>query len=141
MSITAMFEQLGAPLANPRWSWGGVRQDGSVVLRVWQNETRRIDGRLHVQLTHYAEFVDREDNMGYQERLRHVAHIQAGARCYMVMCEPKDTKAVPRDIKDFNEREVFVAGALVEHDGDMWVPIADRKPASHVWGCRHDTVR
>ncbi len=37
MSITAMFENLGAPLANSRWSWGGVRQDGAVVLRVWQN--------------------------------------------------------------------------------------------------------
>lgn len=132
MCITTMFEQLGAPLANSRWSWGGVRQDGSVVLRVWQNETKRIDGKLHIQLTHYAEFAGREGNVGYQERLRHVSHIRAGAACYMVMCEPKDTKAIPREIKDFNRREVFVAGPPVEHESNLWVPIADRKLASQI---------
>jgi hypothetical protein len=129
MSITAMFEQLGAPLANPRWSWGGVRQDGSVMLRVWQNETKRIDGRTHVQLTHYAEFVGREDNYGYQERLRHVNQIQTGVRCYMVMCEAKEPKAVPRKIKDF-DKDVLVAGALIEHEGDLWVPITGRQTAA-----------
>ena len=133
MSITALFEKLGAPLANSRWSWGGMREDGSVVLRVWQNETRCIDGKLHIQLTHHQVFAGREDNLGYQERNRHTEQILAGARCYMVMCEPKSTQTVPREIKDFNEREVFVAGRVIEHDGDLWVPIADRKPVSQVW--------
>ncbi|MHB1403171.1 MAG: hypothetical protein ACYCWB_12310 [Thiobacillus sp.] len=107
MSITALFEKLGAPLANSRWSWGGIREDGSVVLRVWQNETKRIGDKTHVQLTHRAVFAGREDNLGYQERNRHVEHIRAGAHCYMVMCEPKSTQAVPREIKSFNEREFF----------------------------------
>lgn len=133
MSITALFEKLGAPLANSRWSWGGVREDGSVVLRVWQNETKRFDGRTHIQLTHRAVFAGREGNLGYQERNRHVEQIQAGARCYMVMCEPKSTQAVPREIRGFNEREVFVAGDVIEHEGDLWAPIADRKPVSKVW--------
>lgn len=134
MSITALFENLGAPLANSRWSWGGMREDGSVVLRVWQNETKRIGGKTHIQLTHRAVFVGREDNLGYQERIRHVEQIQAGASCYMVMCEPKSPHTVPREIKGFNEREVFVAGDVVEHEGDLWAPIADRKPVSQVWG-------
>lgn len=134
MSITALFEKLGAPLANSRWSWGGVREDGAVVLRVWQNETRRIGDKLHIQLTHRAVFSGREDNLGYQERNRHVEQIRAGARCYMVMCEPKNTQVEPREIKGFNEREVFVAGDMVEHEGDLWVPIADRKPVSQVGG-------
>ena len=133
MSITALFEKLGAPLANSRWSWGGMREDGSVVLRVWQTETRRIDGKLHIQLTHHEVFAGREDNLGYQERNRHAEQILAGARCYMVMCEPKSRRP-SREIKDFNEREVFVAGELIEHDGDLWVPIADRKPGVlQVW--------
>lgn len=126
MSITALFEKLGAPLANSRWSWGGVREDGSVVLRVWQNETKRIGGRLHMRLTHQEIFVGREDNLGYQERNRHAEQIRAGARCYMVMCEPKSTQTEPREIKDFNEREVFVAGEVVEHEGDLWAPLAAR---------------
>lgn len=136
MNITALFEKLGAPLANSRWSWGGVRGDGSVVLRVWQNETRRIDGKLHIQLTHHEVFAGREDNLGYQERNRHAEQIRSGACCYMVMCEPKSTQAVPREIKGFNEREVFVAGEVIEYDGDLWAPIADRKPVSLVWGAR-----
>lgn len=133
MSITALFEKLGAPLANSRWSWGGMREDGSVVLRVWQNETRRIDGKLHIQLTHREMFVGREVNLGYLERNRHVEQIRTGARCYMVMCEPKSTQTVPREIKGFNEREVFVAGDVIEHDGDLWASIADRNPVSQVW--------
>jgi hypothetical protein len=128
MSITAMFENLGAPLANSRWSWGGVRQDGAVVLRVWQNETRRINGQTHIQLTHHAAFVGREDSLGYQERLQQIEQIRHGAKCYMVMCEPRDTKEVPRVIKAFNERELFCAGELVEHEGDLWAPIATREP-------------
>ena len=127
MSITAMFENLGAPLANSRWSWGGVRQDGAVVLRVWQNETRRINGQTHIQLTHHAAFVGKEDNLGYQERLQQVAQIREGAKCYMVICEPRDTKEVPRVIKEFNDRELFRAGQLVEQDGDWWVPISARE--------------
>lgn len=134
MIITALFEKLGAPLANSRWSWGGVREDGAVVLRVWQNETQHIGDKLYVQLTHRAVFSGRENNLGYQERNRHVEQIRMGARCYMVMCKPKSTQDEPRRIKEFKEHEVFVAGDIVEYEGDLWVPIADRKPVSQVWG-------
>ena len=128
MCITAMFEKIGAPLANSRWSWGGVRQDGSVVLRVWQDETRRINGQTHIQLTHHAAFVGREDNLGYQERLQQIARVRDGAQCYMVMCEQRDRLEVPRVIKKFNDRELFRAGELVEQDGDFWAPLAAREP-------------
>jgi hypothetical protein len=134
MSITAMFEKIGAPLANSRWSWGGVRQDGAVVLRVWQDEKRRINDKWHIQLTNHTAFVGNESNLGYQERLQHIAQIRAGATCFMVMCEQRDKLEVPRVIKEFNDRELFCAGELVEQDGDWWVPIADRKPVSQIWG-------
>lgn len=128
MCISELFQRVGAPLANIRRSWGGVRQDGAVVLRVWQNETRRIDGQTYIQLTHHQAFVGNEDDLGYRERLRHMAQIQAGAACYLVMCEPRSTYEVPRVIKAFNERELFRAGDLVEQDGDLWVPLASREP-------------
>jgi hypothetical protein len=127
MSISAMFEQLGAPLANIRWSWGGIRPDGTVVLRVWQNETKRIDSRTHIQLTHRKTFVGRENNLGYQERLAQVERVRSGVKCHMIMCIPKDTKTEPREIKRFIECEIFVAGDVIEHDGDYWVPIAARE--------------
>lgn len=126
MSISAMFERLGAPLANPRWSWGAVRQDGTVVLRVWQNETKRIDGRLCIQLTHHQVFAGRESNLGHQERLAHVERIRTGAQCLMVVCIPKDTMTDPRAIKTFVDRDVLVAGDVFENDGDYWAPIATR---------------
>ena len=38
MSQTNLFAKLGAPLANPRWSWGAIRTtDGAVFSRVWQD--------------------------------------------------------------------------------------------------------
>ncbi|MFZ5483836.1 MAG: hypothetical protein ACOZB0_06350 [Pseudomonadota bacterium] len=128
MSISDLFQRVGAPLANVRWSWGGVRKDGAVMLRVWQNETRRINGRTHIQITHHQAFVGKEGDLGYQERLAHIARIKAGAPCFMVMCEPRSAQEIPRSIKKFNERELFRAGDMVEEDGDYWVPLISREP-------------
>ncbi len=50
-----------------------------------------------------------------------MAKIRGGARCYLVMCEAKDVEAAPRAIKSFNDRDLFVGGALVEMDGDWWI--------------------
>jgi hypothetical protein len=42
MGPKALFEKLGAPLKNTVWSWGGVRADGAIFLRVWEDEKRKI---------------------------------------------------------------------------------------------------
>jgi hypothetical protein len=36
--ITRFFDDLGAPLTNMQWSWGAVRSDGAVFVRVWEDE-------------------------------------------------------------------------------------------------------
>ena len=129
MSQTTLFAKLGAPLANPRWSWGAIRTtDGAVFLRVWQDRTRRHDGALFVQVTHAERFKDDPDNLGYQERLRHVERIREGAPCYMVMCEAVDVHAVPRAVRDFNGDEVFPGGRIIELDGDWWIELRSRVP-------------
>ncbi len=47
MSQAELFETLGAPLKNVRWSWGGVRKsDGAVFLRVWQDGTKKSMGNV-----------------------------------------------------------------------------------------------
>jgi hypothetical protein len=52
-----LFGSLGAPLANSRWSWGSVREsDGSVFLRVWQDQTRRLEDKLFIQITYEKRF-------------------------------------------------------------------------------------
>lgn len=126
MCISEMFEKVGAPLLNSRWSWGGTRQDGTIVLRVWQNEARWVNGRAYIQITHNEAFVGKESDLGYQERLFHLEKIMNGAHCFMVMCEPKNPTEVPRQIKAFNERELFRAGSLVRIENDYWAPIIER---------------
>lgn len=80
-----------------------------------------------MQVTHQTKFEEDPDNLGYSERLEHVSLIEAGAKSYMVMCQARDTKAIPRAIKGFNRKEVFVGGCLVEHDGDRWLEIVSRE--------------
>jgi hypothetical protein len=133
MSISNLFDKLGAPLANVRWSWGGLSPDSAVVLRVWQNETKKRDGKLWAQLTHHQEFFGKEKDLGYQERNRHVALVAAGAPCYLIMCEARDLNEVPRVIKAFNERELFVAGEHTEFEGNTWVEITTRRPITDLF--------
>lgn len=128
MNQTELFKYLGAPLHNNRWSWGGVRPtDGAIVLRVWQDQKRKIDGKWYMELTSHRRYLKNPSDSGYAERLRHVELIKAGARTLMVMCEAKDIAAQPRDIKSFNDREVFVGGEIVESDGDWWLGMVERK--------------
>ena len=136
MSLTDFFESLGAPLANNRWSWGAVREDGCVFLRVWQDGTSRKDGKLLVQVTHLEKYGDGRgrDNLGYAERLGHVDMIRKGAKSYLVMCLAQDPSVhdSPRVIKSFNSKDLFVGGPLHEIDGDSWVEIVDRVQVSAV---------
>ena len=135
MSITAYFEQLGVPLTNSRWSWGSVRSsDGAVFLRVWQDQTEKgEDGILRrVQITDHAFYDGVNDNLGYNERLIHVAAIKDGSPCYMVMCCAKDSTADPRQIQSVNTQELFVGGDLVEIDGDTWISSVGRVPWQEV---------
>lgn len=96
MSITEFFGRIGAPLANPRWSWGGVRPDGTVVLRAWQDEVIRIEGKSYVRLTNHGFFEESQDNLGYRERNHHVDLVSNGAQCLLVMCRAVDSKSHPQ---------------------------------------------
>ncbi len=74
MAISDYFKRLGAPLVNIRKSWGAVRDDSAVVLRVWQDRTSRHDERLFVQLSHFEKYRDDRgsESFGYTERLQHI---------------------------------------------------------------------
>ena len=133
MSISSLFAKLGAALHNPRWSWGAVRaSDGAVFLRVWQDR-KVVNNRIPVMMiTHHEKFADDSENLGYQERLKHVELIRLGAKCYMVMCVAENPSASPRNIKSFNDKEVFIGGDLCEMDGDTWVKVKERVPISDI---------
>ena len=124
-SITQFFSALNAPLHMMRRSWGAVRDDGVVFLRVWQDRCETHDGVRYVQLTHLEKYGGDSSDFGYNERKTHVEMIRAGAPCYLVMCLAKDTEARRRDIKSYNDT-VFVGGALKEFDRDWWIELAGK---------------
>jgi len=133
MSLTEMFASLGAPLKNQRWSWGAERSEDAVVfLRVWQDECDKINDRRAVRITANSYFADKPNNLGNIERLKHVELIRSGRTTFLIMCAAVDPKAEPRVISQFNEREVFIGGAIIEHDGDTWIELSSRKPVSEV---------
>lgn len=121
--------RLRALLVNPQWSWGAVREsDQAVFLRVWEDEVLKLNGRRYMRLTASAHYAEHPENLGWRERLRHLALVQAGAPAYMVMCVAVDPKAGQRKIRSFNRDEVFVGGELIEHDNDWWLELSGRKP-------------
>ena len=132
MTQTQFFEWLGAPLVNTRWSWGSVRDDGVVFLRAWQDETIKIDGKRYIWVVQHSAFVDDQSNLGYQERIRHVDMVRAGAKCYIVMVEADPAKLPARIIKSFDSDDVFEVGSLREHDGGEWIELVGRIAATQV---------
>ena len=132
-SLTEMFKNLGAPLANQRWAWGAEREsDGAIFLRVWQDECGKLNGKRAVRVTANDFFKNNQNNLGYAERAKHVSLIRSGRPVYLVMCIAKDSAAVPREIAGFDDKDVFVGGALMDHDGETWIELAARKPAREV---------
>lgn len=124
MSQAELFETLGAPLKNVRWSWGGVRKsDGAVFLRVWQDGTKKINGKRYIWISVENPL---GNDLGENERMDHLKLVQAGHPCYLVMCQAVDTSAAPRAIQSFNRTEVFETGDTILDDGHYWIEIRGR---------------
>lgn len=120
---------LRAPLCNARWSWGAIRAaDGAIFLRVWQDEIIKHSGSRYMRLTAHSHFADKANNLGWQERLKHVSLVRERlAPAYMVMCEATDAAAEVREIRSFDNHDVFVGGKLIDYDGDCWLEMESRK--------------
>ncbi|WP_440615259.1 hypothetical protein [Cysteiniphilum sp. 6C5] len=133
MSLSKLFEKIKAPLKNNRWSWGGIRNDGIVCLRIWQDEKEKLDDkRLFFRLTNHQKYIDRQDDLGYKERLKHIELILSGAEVYLIMCKAKDGDAVPRSIESYNKKDLFVGGDIADFDGDKWIEMHRRIPISEI---------
>jgi len=125
MSIESFFHKLGAPLKNPRWSWGAIGRDGDVYLRVWQHETQRLLGKLYSCI--YLHGIHDDSNLGNNERWKQIQMIESGSKCFLIMCLAKDTKAPRLEIGSFNRREIFLGGNLLRSNGDVWIEILGRR--------------
>jgi hypothetical protein len=113
--------KLGAPLVNVRWSWGAIRElDTTVFLRVWDDEVQTREGREFVRVCRAVSQVDSTD-LGHRERIKHVDRVRGGARCYLVMCTAVDPAESARRVRQFNDKEVFIGGAVEQFDDHWWI--------------------
>ena len=137
MSISSFFSMLRAPLKNVRWSWGAVRDDGAVFLRVWHDRKFVDDEGVRVyQITDYAKYANGPYQPGWEERLKHIDLVRKGAKCYLVMCRAKDPDVSPRQIDGWIKKDVFVGGGLREVKGDTWIEAVRRIPISEIANCQ-----
>ena len=121
MSISSLFRDLGAPLRNTRWSWGAIHpKNGTVFLRVWQDEVRKDGGRGVVRLTNRERF-EGTSSLGYAERKRHIELLRQGASGYLIFCEAKTPMTIPRKLKSYVSDRVFPTGDSCEMDGDIYI--------------------
>src|SRR5207245_4949832 len=134
VKLKDLHDMLGAPPKNVQWSWGARRDsDGTVFLRVWQDEVEGSKGSYYVRVTNSQRAKKyKEQNLqyklGYQERLRQVKLVRSGAKCYLIMCIAVDKDAVTRQIKDFDRERLFPAGKVVERKDDWWIEVLPRVP-------------
>lgn len=121
MSMSIMFEKLGARLRNNIWSWGAATENDKIVyFRVWNDEQKIINGKRCVHLLAREKYEGKK-NLGYEERLKHIELIKDGAECFLIFCEPKNPVSQPRKVADYIKDKVFPAGAFVEYEGDLWI--------------------
>ena len=135
MSISSFFSKLGAPLKNVRWSWGAVRDsDGAVFLRVWREDQKSVDDKMNsfVQITDNAKYANDRYAHGWRERLRHIECVRDDKKCYLVMCRAKDSNASPREIAEWDKKNVFIGGELREMNGDTWIEVVRAVPISEM---------
>ena len=138
MSMSSHFEELGAPLTNNMWSWGAVRDsDKTLFLRVWQDGTTKYEELGNNYYTWVTDVDNSNNSLGASERRSHVKLISEGYIVYMVMCQAQDGDSVDAkqgSVKDFNDKELFLGGRLVEYKGQILlenvkrVPVRDGKP-------------
>ena len=123
-SPSALFRYIGAPLHNERWSWGASNEN-FVVLRTWQDETKKYGDSLVVTIRYNWEIL--KDRPGFKERERHIEEIQNGKPAFMIMCKAVDPTADPRDIQSFNKKDLFVGGDIVDlGEGNLGIEAVKR---------------
>lgn len=125
---------LGAPLKNPRWSWGAVRSDDKVVfLRVWKDEIEQYNGSQYVQILNNDKWKAKPNSRGYSDRVKHVKMIEQGSQCYLIKCEAVDK--IKRRIKNFEKDEVFLGGRI-KRNGNCLIELIRSVPTHQIMPTR-----
>jgi hypothetical protein len=131
-SISRFFsESLGAPLLNPRWSWGAISPTtGQLFLRVWKDERETLRGKDVIAVLG-ANW--QSNSVGLPERREHVRLLKVGIEAYGVLCTVKDASAVgPRKIQSFDQETLLRFGPVDELEGNTYVSILGAIPLADI---------
>jgi hypothetical protein len=95
----AMMARFGATLKNVRWSWDGVKSDGSIIFIGWMDQaTRKADNSIE-EYRLAKSMTPTKDKPGERERIRHIQGlVKNNAAGYLVLATAKDVAATPREI-------------------------------------------
>lgn len=136
MAISDFFAKvLKAPLNNIRWSWGAVRPDGCVILRLWQDEVCKIGDTIYVtvQWEDHLWGGDEESRNGRNERSEHIKLILAGTKAFAVVQQAVDVSASPREIKDYMRDSIYSLGNTpLYRDGTTLFPVIGKVPVESI---------
>lgn len=130
------FARRGVKLHNERWSWGGVRDDGTLVLQVWADDFKKDDSGLWVVQIGYPDGDDpsvtnyERSRPGSRERERQIEEIKAGSRTdvELLVGHAVDPKASPRQTEGIDAGRVGIGGRLVEIGGGAWIECVGWRP-------------
>jgi hypothetical protein len=130
VTMARFFQLLGAPLNNTRWSWGAQRADGAVFLRQWETDVvAGEDGREFVVIADGSALPEPRE-LGWRERLEHIAAVRAGAPCFLILCAARDPGAKAKTVRTFDARSIVVGGQVIENDERTLVEVSERRPVA-----------
>ncbi len=129
MNITRFFTDiLGAKLRTP-YRWGAINDiTNHVFLRVWEDNIESVsDGKRILVLPSQPRLPSASYKASFNERRRHINHIQSGAAGFGILCtaaDPETTKA--RKIDTFDETMLLQLGSLIEENNQTYAYIDAR---------------
>jgi putative restriction endonuclease len=127
IKITPFYEEiLGLKLRNRNWSWGAFdRTSNRVFLKVWKDQINKNKAKVY--------WKDSETRSpGKNERLEHLDKVQAGAKCFGVLCEMIEDRSGTRRIRDFDDEQLLLLGNISDEGHYKYARILRRFPVSEL---------
>ena len=135
MNKTTFCKMLGIQLSNTRWSWGGIRPDGSIVLFVWADEARKSPNGDWFFLA--KRIRDGDPSPGVSERYEQLELIKSGRPCYLALIIDKSGEH--SEIGEIRNDYLFRGDGFEYEEGvAFWIKRGERIDFSELAAIRKD---
>ena len=131
MNITRFFTDILGAKLRTSYSWGAFNDmTNHVFLRVWKDSIESVsDGERILVLPDQPRLASSSYKANFNERRRHLNHIQNGAAGFGVLCTAADPEtAEARKMAKFDETTLLQLGSLTEENNKTYAYIDVRVP-------------